>query len=84
LNQIAADSRIPSDSAGWEIALDPGNGAGEVQTTARRKSVTYRWKFGFFVFSHARVRPLTYPEPVRFETMPSMPKPQACPGMPAR
>jgi hypothetical protein len=64
--------------------LDPRNGAGEVQTTARRKSVTYRWKFGFFVFSHARVRPLTYPEPVRFETMPSRPKPQACPGMPAR
>src|SRR4051794_24596181 len=24
---------------------------------------------GFFVFSHARVRPLTYHEPIRFETM---------------
>src|SRR4051812_44617460 len=36
-----------------------------------------RSKFGFLVFSHARVRPLTYREPMRFETMPSSPKPQA-------
>ena len=28
-------------------------------------------KSGFFVFNHARVRPLTYREPLRFETMPS-------------
>jgi hypothetical protein len=32
-----------------------------------------RSKFGFFVLSHARVRPLTYREPTRFETMPSKP-----------
>jgi hypothetical protein len=30
-----------------------------------------RSKFGFFVFSHARVRPLTYHEPIRFKMMPS-------------
>jgi hypothetical protein len=33
--------------------------------------------------SHARVRPLTYREPMRFETMPSSPKPQACRKMAA-
>src|SRR6478752_6223075 len=32
---------------------------------------------GFFDFSHALVRPLTYREPIRFETMPSSPKPPA-------
>jgi hypothetical protein len=31
----------------------------------------------FFVLSHARVLPLTQREPLRFETMPSSPKPQA-------
>jgi hypothetical protein len=30
-----------------------------------------RSKSGFFVLSHARVRPLTYGEPSRFETIPS-------------
>ena len=29
-----------------------------------------RLNWGFFVFSHARVRPLTYREPIRFETIP--------------
>ena len=54
---------------------------------AQPPSVGYgRSKFGFFVFNHARVRPLTYREPMRFEMMPShaRPMPQACPGMPAR
>jgi hypothetical protein len=30
-----------------------------------------RSKCRFFVFNHARVLPLTYREPMRFETMPS-------------
>jgi hypothetical protein len=39
---------------------------------AQPLSVGYgRSKFGFFVFSHARVRPPTYRDPMRFETMPS-------------
>jgi negative regulator of sigma E activity len=42
-----------------------------------KSDVHRRLKFGFFVFSHALVRPLTYREPIRFETMPSRPKPQA-------
>jgi hypothetical protein len=32
---------------------------------------TRRWKSGFFVFTHARVRPLTYRDPTRFDTIPS-------------
>jgi hypothetical protein len=35
-----------------------------------------RSNFGFFVFSQARVRPLTYRQPMPFETMPSSPKPK--------
>jgi hypothetical protein len=30
-----------------------------------------RSKFGFFVFNHARVRPLTYREPMRFGSLPN-------------
>jgi hypothetical protein len=30
-----------------------------------------RRKAGFFAFGHARVLPLSYREPIRFETMPS-------------
>src|SRR4051794_25221184 len=37
-----------------------------------------RSKLGFFVFNHARVRPPTYRDPTRFETMPSRSIWQAC------
>ena len=48
--------------------------AGQVDHCHRNQ---LRWRLGSFVFSHARVRPLTYPDPIRLETMPSKPKPQA-------
>jgi len=44
---------------------------------AAEKPSQMRRKLGFFVFSHARVRPLTYREPMGLETMPSRSKPQA-------
>ena len=39
---------------------------------------------GFSVFSHARVRPLTYRDPVRFETIPSRSIQHACRKMAAQ
>ena len=37
-----------------------------------RASQSDTLKVGFFDFSHALVLPLTYREPMRFDTMPSM------------
>jgi len=43
----------------------------------------HRKKFGFLIFSHARVRPLSYRERMRF-TMHSSPKPQSLAAREAR